>query len=541
MFSFILDLETEKDKEVYKSLNNEDDKKINTDALYLYYTQMGKSMYSGKPLDIDKLDTYQIDHIIPQSLIKDDSFDNRVLVLPEENQFKLDQPTVPAEVRNKMIGFWTKLLENKLISKKKFFNLIKTEYNEKDQERFINRQLVETRQIIKNVANIIMNHYKGTDVRTVRANISHDFRKRYDIYKSRDLNDYHHAHDAYIACVVGNYIKCRFKYLDTKYIYGQYFKNYKKDAKKRNNDGFVLNSMVNAYCDEDTGETIWDPAWISKIKKCFYYKDVYITKKLERNDGVLFNLTVLKNDAHSDKAETSATVPVNKYRADVHKYGGFAGLQYQIFEIHGHKQKGKKVVKVDKLTQLPIYLSHASNEEKEKYVLENEGLIDVKIGREILKNQLIEIDGGLYYVTSPTEYVTAKQLCVNEHVAKILDQIQKAQKYKKYNQVNDEDLLYVYDTLLDKMDKLYPAYNNIRNKFIDKRDDFQTISLEERCEVIRQILITLHAGPQNGNINFDDFKISNRIGRLGGKTIDLSKTVFYADSVTGLYRKKFKL
>ena len=136
-----LDLETEKDKEVYKSLNNEDDKKINTDALYLYYTQMGKSMYSGKPLDIDKLDTYQIDHIIPQSLIKDDSFDNRVLVLPEENQFKLDQPTVPAEVRNKMIGFWTKLLENKLISKKKFFNLIKTEYNEKDQERFINRQL----------------------------------------------------------------------------------------------------------------------------------------------------------------------------------------------------------------------------------------------------------------------------------------------------------------------------------------------------------------------------------------------------------------
>ena len=536
-----LDLETEKDKEVYKSLNNEDDKKINTDALYLYYTQMGKSMYSGKPLDIDKLDTYQIDHIIPQSLIKDDSFDNRVLVLPEENQFKLDQPTVPAEVRNKMIGFWTKLLENKLISKKKFFNLIKTEYNEKDQERFINRQLVETRQIIKNVANIIMNHYKGTDVRTVRANISHDFRKRYDIYKSRDLNDYHHAHDAYIACVVGNYIKCRFKYLDTKYIYGQYFKNYKKDAKKRNNDGFVLNSMVNAYCDEDTGETIWDPAWISKIKKCFYYKDVYITKKLERNDGVLFNLTVLKNDAHSDKAETSATVPVNKYRADVHKYGGFAGLQYQIFEIHGHKQKGKKVVKVDKLTQLPIYLSHASNEEKEKYVLENEGLIDVKIGREILKNQLIETDGGLFYLVSPTEYCPAYQISVNEHVAKILDQIQTARKYGKYDRVKDEELLCVYDTLLDKMKKLYPIYKNLYKKFEDKREDFQKLTIEDKCYVVVQMLITLHANSKYGDIRLPNFKMRSFVGRLNMKTIDLSKTVFYADSVTGLYRKKFKL
>lgn len=36
-------------------------------------------MYTGDELDIDHLSDYDIDHIIPQAFIKDDSIDNRVL------------------------------------------------------------------------------------------------------------------------------------------------------------------------------------------------------------------------------------------------------------------------------------------------------------------------------------------------------------------------------------------------------------------------------------------------------------------------------
>lgn len=86
---------------------------------------------------------------MPQSLVKDDSFDNRVLVIPKENQRKLDDLVVPSDVRVKMIGFWKLLFDHELISPKKFYSLIKTEYTERDEERFINRQLVETRQITK--------------------------------------------------------------------------------------------------------------------------------------------------------------------------------------------------------------------------------------------------------------------------------------------------------------------------------------------------------------------------------------------------------
>ena len=68
---------------MYKNNNKLDNK-----ALYLYFTQNGKCMYTGEPLNIEELSLYQIDHIIPRSYIKDDSLDNLVLVTTKANQLK---------------------------------------------------------------------------------------------------------------------------------------------------------------------------------------------------------------------------------------------------------------------------------------------------------------------------------------------------------------------------------------------------------------------------------------------------------------------
>lgn len=58
----------------------------------LYQQQNGKSMYSGKPLDLNRLfsdEHYgEIDHIIPFSRCGNDGLNNKVLVLNEENQNK---------------------------------------------------------------------------------------------------------------------------------------------------------------------------------------------------------------------------------------------------------------------------------------------------------------------------------------------------------------------------------------------------------------------------------------------------------------------
>lgn len=528
---------------VSEELKHEDNsKKISSDRLQLYYTQMGKCMYSGKPLDIDKLSTYQIDHILPQSLIKDDSIDNRVLVISELNQRKLDDLVIPAEIRHKQFGFWKYLFDHKLISAKKYFSLIRTEFNEKDQERFINRQLVETRQIIKNVAQIINEHYTDTKVVTIRANLSHDFRMKYNIYKNRDINDYHHAHDAYIACILGTYIRRRYPNMEAKYIYGEYRKFFAKNEDKKQNDGFILNSMNSCSKSEDTDVVIWDPEWIGKIKKCFYFKDCFVTKKLEENDGNMFNLTVLANDKNSDKGITAATIPLNKDRADVHKYGGFSGLQYYSVAIKGKKKQKKGFKEINKITGLPLYLKNASLDEKIKYIKKSENLDEVTIlDTKIFRNQLVEIDGGLYYLTSPSEFVTARQLVLDENSCRIVNDIYIAIAKNKFDDLKKEEMSIIYNLIIEKIAKLYPAFANIGKKLYQKYDVFMQLSLEQETNVIRQLLITLHSGAQNGNIKYEDFDLGSRIGRLNSKTIELNNTTLILTSVTGLYSSKKKL
>ena len=50
---------------------------------------------------------YDIDHIVPQSLIKDDSLDNQVLVNKKYNQdVKKDIYPICDEIRSKMLNLW---------------------------------------------------------------------------------------------------------------------------------------------------------------------------------------------------------------------------------------------------------------------------------------------------------------------------------------------------------------------------------------------------------------------------------------------------
>ena len=65
-------------------LDEFEERDLNSMKLYLYFTQMGKCMYTGEAIDLDDLmkknSKWDRDHIYPQSKIKDDSIDNLVLV-----------------------------------------------------------------------------------------------------------------------------------------------------------------------------------------------------------------------------------------------------------------------------------------------------------------------------------------------------------------------------------------------------------------------------------------------------------------------------
>ena len=529
------------EKEVYSNLNKQDEKSSIEKRLYLYYTQLGKCMYSGESLDIDKLSNYEIDHIFPRTLTSDDSLDNLVLVKKKENQRKLDDLVLPLEIRNKMEVFWKKLYDNGLITQTKYYRLMRDEFRRDQIDKFINRQLVETRQIIKHVANIIENHYKGTKVFTIRANLSHEFREKYGIYKNRNVNDFHHAHDAYIACIIGRYIQIRFPGLEAKYVYGQYMQNVKKTKNNidKENHGFIINSMKYECIDEDTGEVIWNPERILDYIKCFNYRDVHITKKLDTNNRELFNVTILPNDKNSEKGKTKATIPVNKLRSNVRKYGGFSGLQSDIVAIEG--KKGKKIDR--RLINLPILLRYVSIEDQCKYIMENNKYSDVKIIKKIKKNQLIEIDGGLYYLSSATELVNAHQLILNNKENEIIFEINNAMIKNDYSYFENREIeiTKLYNLLCDKMKKYYPKYKGIYEKILTKNIDFNILEIDLKCRVILEVLKILKAGAINGNLKFEPYNMTDREGRLSKQSIHLDNTYFYDVSITGIYSKKYKL
>lgn len=530
-------------KEVYSNLNKQDEKSSIEKRLYLYYTQLGKCMYSGESLDIDKLSNYEIDHIFPRTLTSDDSLDNLVLVKKKENQRKLDDLVLPLEIRNKMEVFWKKLYDNGLITQTKYYRLMRDEFRRDQIDKFINRQLVETRQIIKHVANIIENHYEDTRVFTIRADLSHEFREKYGIYKNRNVNDFHHAHDAYIACIIGRYIQIRFPGLEAKYVYGQYMQNVKKTKNNidKENHGFIINSMKYECIDKDTGEVIWNPKRILDYIKCFNYRDVYITKKLDTNNRELFNVTILPNDKNSEKGKTKATIPVNKLRSNVRKYGGFSGLQSDIVAIEG--KKGKKIDR--RLINLPILLRYVSIEDQCKYIMENNKYSDVKIIKKIKKNQLIEIDGICYYLKSADELDTAYQLILSRDDNEMIYRIDRAIQNNDFSYFDNkkENIDELYRLICHKMIENYPKYKKKVYEFIKEREEeFFELDNSQKCIVIFEMIRVMKRGEQYINIPFEPYNLKNdRKGRLNCQSILLDNTYFYDVSITGIYSKKYKL
>ena len=64
--------------------------------------------------------------------------------------------------------------------------------------------MVKTGQATKYVAHLLEKLLPDTEIIYVKAGNVSDFRHKYDLLKSRVINDFHHAQDAYLNIVVGN-------------------------------------------------------------------------------------------------------------------------------------------------------------------------------------------------------------------------------------------------------------------------------------------------------------------------------------------------
>lgn len=408
-------------------LSKIDNNSLQNDRRYLYYLQNGKDMYTGDDLDIDRLSNYDIDHIIPQAFLKDNSIDNKVLVSSASNRGKSDD--VPSlEVVKKRKTFWYQLLKSKLISQRKFDNLIKAErggLSPEDKAGFIQRQLVETRQITKHVARLLdekFNNKKDENNRAVRtvkiitlkSTLVSQFRKDFELYKVREINDFHHAHDAYLNAVVASALLKKYPKLEPEFVYGDYPKyNSFRERKSATEKVYFYSNIMNIFkksisladgtvierplieVNEETGESVWNKeSDLATVRRVLSYPQVNVVKKVEVQSGG-FSKELVQPHGNSDKLIPRKT---KKMIWDTKKYGGFDSpiVAYSVLVMaEREKGKSKKLKPVKELVGITI-MEKESFENNTIDFLERRGFRNIQDENIILlpKFSLFELENG---------------------------------------------------------------------------------------------------------------------------------------------------
>ena len=432
---------------------------------------------------------------------------------------------------------WKYLFKYGLIGAKKYRNLQRSFVNDEELKGFINRQLVETRQISKHLASMFTQRYENTDTITIKAELISNFRKQFDLYKLRNLNDYHHAHDAYLASVVGNFIINRFPKIQGEFKYGDYINQYKKNREflRKNKSGLVIGAIIKNYETDDFKWIINNE--VDKIKKSLNYKDCFITKKVEEQTGEFYNQTIYPSKINYEK--TIARIPIKK-GLDPKKYGGYSGENKAYIVAFEHK-KGKRTVKSTEA--IPIYLAKTikNNEDLMDYLKNTLAYKEVRIlHNKLRKFQLIYEDGHPIYVVSDTEKHNAKQLLVDKKYYNILYKLED----NKYDlQTKDEELINeFYSYFVNKLQKQYPIYANIATKLGHAKEEFVGLPLEEKAEFVTQMLNITKANATVGN--FQKFKLSYKAtnaGRVYNSSYKIDKIEVVDQSITGLFEKRYTL
>lgn len=551
----ILD-ELKKHKTKLEAHENSDEK------LTLYFAQNGKSLYSGTPLDINELSHYQVDHIIPQSYIKDDSIDNKALVLASENQRKSDSLLLEDSIRRKMSNTWNALCKSGLMSEKKLNNLKCSNITDRRLKSFINRQLVETSQICKYAMQLFKEKYPHCEVIPVKAGISSGIRKTWNIAKCREANDYHHAHDAYLACEVGRFIQLH---------YPKIYSNptaYNKEVR-----GLIKSNIIHSASEGNgryrlPGDSMWltysfvhgkTAKWNceaekNRLLKYVDYPDCFVTRMAYIETGAFWDQTLYS--PHDKKPEN--LIPIKK-NLDTHKYGGYSSRQYAFFFVYS--LQNSKNNKEYHLSGLPIAkLAAATHNTTGKIVMDRliqleKQLITahhapIQIVQPIVyKNQLIEFDGRREIITGKKERRNAWELAFKQQHVRLLkkwnNDIQ--EESHKTTEVVDEDRLLneMFDLILEKTAHFAPVLHNRLLHIVNaKANDYSLIEKKfaaiEDPNVKKSVLCNIISNA-NASKNKVDLTAIGGIKNFGEIKDQPKQFDIIEQSVTGMFEKRIHI
>lgn len=544
------------DKNILDELKNTDEKEFRRKKLYLYFSQMGRCMYSGENIHLEDLfnsNIYDIDHIYPRSLTKDDSWNNLVLVRKDINGAKSNDYPLSNDIRKARHAFWTLLKNKKLISDIKYERLIGSEkLSPEILEKFVARQLVETSQTIKNVIEVLKTMFTNTQMCYVKAEGVSEFRKRYNYLKVREINDLHHAHDAYLNIIVGNAYDEQFTRNPILWL-----RKNRDETKNGKNDYNLEKMFDNDIIVKD--RKIFDKIEVNKkIERFLYQKLPLVTKRTKEEKGAISDLQLISKKSIDLK---NMYIPIKGNNSilanNLEKYGAFNKVSGSYFVLVSHVLKKKRV---RTLETLPVYISKGIKSRadlilyfKEKMkLIEPEILIDkIPIG------SVFKINGCYYTLRGRSNdgllYNLNLQLKLDRDNTNYIKYIIKFnetginRKDKNDNFLITKELnKLLFEEIVNKITNTIFYYRNNKGKENEvlrvlAKDKFNDLDLKNQCSVIVKILGYF-------SNSRDLFDLSDFGGASKSGTIKFSKNIENIDeikliskSITGIYETEIDL
>ncbi len=473
------------------------DNKLQADRLFLYFMQLGKCAYSGESIVLEKLMTgskeYDIDHIYPQAYVKDDSIlNNKVLVLSKLNGEKTDVYPIKAEIRSRMQNTWKYWHDMGLISDEKYKRLTRaTPFTQDEKYGFINRQLTETSQSTKVVAQLLKEKYPEAEIVYSKAGLVSDFRHEFDLPKSRIYNDLHHAADAYLNIVVGN-------------VYSMKFSKrwFRADA-----DYSIKTRTVFTHPFVHGDEVVWNGEnMLATVKKTARKNTAHFVKYPVFKTGGLFDQMPVKKDVG---------LILLKAGKDTARYGGYNKPGIMFF-IPVRYKKGKKtesmIMPVElmhgrKFMEDPKFAKAYAVERLKKILGKEVDEVSFPMGMRPWKiNTVLSLDGFRICIAGNSG--GGKQLVAQSAMQFSSDEVWRAyiKKLEKFTEKRQNSkLLYdevydgvsvtknreLYDLYIDKMqNSIYRKRVNVPLQILlEGKDKFEALEIEKQCET----LLTIHS------------------------------------------------
>ena len=552
-------------KDWIKEIENRDESAFKSRKLFLYYMQQGMCMYSGEKIDLDNLmndSIYDLDHIYPRRFTKDDSIHNNlVLVKRQINANKNDMP-ITKEIQTKMHGIWKALLAGDFITSEKYARLTRNSHVFSDEEKagFINRQLVETSQATKAVTRIFSQAFdNNTKIVFSKARLVSDFRQRFELPKSRVLNCYHHANDAYLNIVVGNSYYVKFEGNPARFI---------KESKGKEDDKQYKYHLSKFF--ENTVENKNEVAWsveegnnsITTVKRTMAKYSPLVTYKTEEGKGEYFKETIYPKSNARPIVYTGLKTK-NTPLSDVTKYGGKTAIGTSGYCFVKYTEKNKEARKFE---TLPIYLGSSrtlSIQRIEQYIKSiylEKGMKQAAETVEVLikfvpqKTELV-LDGYTYTIggsTGDMMYINGiVQIKLSQEHTKYFQKLEKAKQVNDYSEIDrygnriitQQKNTELLESIVDKMgnntfnNKKCSTYHTIK----EGMDKFKTLDVSKQGRILIDVINNVYGSKQSVDLTDIDGKSNMGMCRADRKISNFNEAKLKFLSCTGIHIKEIDL